>query len=56
MHDNDRPTLPPPPAEIENQLAFERDVATHGEWLARMANVAAVVRRYLGAPVRAAAP
>lgn len=55
MHDNDRPTLPPPPTEQESQRAFERDIAAHGEWLARMANVAEVARRYLGFP-RAVAP
>jgi hypothetical protein len=54
MHD-DRPTLPPPPSQQTAQQAFERDIATHGEWLARMANVAAVARRLLGVP-RAVTP
>lgn len=44
---NDRPTLPPPPAEHEDARAFERDVRERGEPQARLSNVLAVAVRVL---------
>jgi hypothetical protein len=39
VHRDERPTLPPPPPEVEGVREFEQQIAERGEWDARLTNV-----------------